>query len=53
MLRGVSIILVLIAHADTVYWEELKSIKKYIDPTIGVDLFFIISGYLMGATFIR
>ena len=52
-MRGVSILLVLLAHADQVYPQQINDIKSFIDPTIGVDLFFIISGYLMGVTFLN
>ncbi|MGV4191192.1 acyltransferase family protein [Citrobacter freundii] len=52
-MRGVSILLVLLAHADQVYPKEITTLKELIDPTIGVDLFFIISGYLMGVTFLN
>lgn len=56
-LRGLAIILVLFAHGsvmlvgeEAVYWD---SVLQHILPGVGVDLFFLISGYLMGVTFLR
>lgn len=56
-LRGLAIILVLFAHGSVMLagaqaqaWDALL---QRILPGIGVDLFFIISGFLMGATFLR
>lgn len=56
-LRGLAIILVLFAHGsvmlvgdEAAYWD---SVLQHILPGVGVDLFFLISGYLMGVTFLR
>lgn len=50
-LRGFAILMVVVTHALTVFWRS-SQIRNYFDFSIGVDLFFIISGYLMGLTFI-
>lgn len=56
-LRGLAITMVLFAHAsvmlvgeEAAYWD---GVLQKILPGVGVDLFFLISGYLMGATFLR
>ena len=56
-LRGLAIVLVLLAHgsvmlidAEAVWWDG--ALQRFL-PGVGVDLFFLISGFLMGATFLR
>ena len=56
-LRGLAIVLVLLAHgsvmlidAEAVRWDG--ALQRFL-PGVGVDLFFLISGFLMGATFLR
>lgn len=56
-LRGLAILMVLLAHASVMlvgaeadWWDGL--LQRFL-PGVGVDLFFLISGYLMGATFLR
>jgi len=56
-LRGLAIVLVLFAHGSVILvgeqaqgWDRLM---QHVLPGVGVDLFFIISGFLMGATFLR
>ena len=56
-LRGLAIVLVLLAHgsvmligAEAVWWDRV--LQRFL-PGVGVDLFFLISGFLMGATFLR
>ena len=45
-----SIIFILITHSYFI--KEFEPIRNYFDFGHGVDLFFVISGYLMGATYI-
>ncbi len=55
LLRGVSILLVIFTHLGIFIPNSatFKIITSYFDTSIGVDLFFVISGYLMGETFIK
>lgn len=50
ILRGISILFVIIAHSYFI--KEFESTRNYFDFGRGVDLFFIISGYLMGVTYV-
>lgn len=50
VLRGLAIVFVLVAH--THFIKDSEKVREYFDFTRGVDLFFIISGYLMGATYL-
>lgn len=53
-LRGIAILLVLFAHLGFLCGNKQSylAVKSFINASTGVDLFFIISGYLMGVTFI-
>lgn len=50
VLRGISILFVIIAHSYFI--KELENVRNYFDFGRGVDLFFVISGYLMGVTYV-
>lgn len=56
-LRVVAIVMVLIMHAPVgmlhQYSEKYNIIMSFIHPAVGVDIFFVISGYLMGITFLH
>lgn len=55
MLRGVSILLVIFTHLG-IFLQKSNVYNfwhSYFDTAIGVDFFFIISGYLMGETFLK
>ncbi|MGL4726203.1 MAG: acyltransferase family protein [Scandinavium sp.] len=55
MLRGVSILLVIFTHLGIFLKKSdvFNFWHSYFDTAIGVDFFFIISGYLMGETFLK
>ncbi|MBF0413317.1 MAG: acyltransferase [Desulfamplus sp.] len=56
-LRVIAIVMVLIMHAPVgmlhQYAEKFSTIMAFIHPAVGVDIFFVISGYLMGITFLH
>ncbi len=55
-LRVVAIGMVILMHAPvgmfSPYIEKYSTLLAYIHPAVGVDVFFVISGYLMGRTFL-
>ncbi|MBF0468609.1 MAG: acyltransferase [Desulfamplus sp.] len=55
-LRVIAIIMVMMMHAPIgmphPYAEKYSVIMAFIHPAVGVDIFFVISGYLMGVTFL-
>lgn len=57
LLRVVAIVMVLMMHAPVAmphpYVEKYCIIMSFIHPAVGVDIFFVISGFLMGATFLE
>jgi peptidoglycan/LPS O-acetylase OafA/YrhL len=55
ILRGISIILVIFTHLGVFLKrsDDFNFVHSFFDTAIGVDLFFVISGYLMGETFLR
>lgn len=55
MLRGVAIVLVVFTHLGIFLKQSdfFNFLHSYFDTSVGVDLFFIISGYLMGETFLK
>lgn len=56
LLRVVAILMVLIIHAPvgmfSPYAHKYSILLTYIHPAVGVDIFFVLSGYLMGVTFL-
>ena len=56
-LRVVAIAMVILMHLPvgmfSPYREKYSVILSFIHPAVGVDIFFVISGYLMGLTFIN
>jgi peptidoglycan/LPS O-acetylase OafA/YrhL len=55
LLRGISILLVIFTHLGVFIPNSrtFQLLHSFFDTSIGVDLFFIISGYLMGETFLK
>lgn len=57
LLRGVAILLVLFTHAtvqpkDAGTWQGVLSYLRYLGPS-GVDLFFVLSGFLVGGLLLK
>lgn len=56
VLRAIAIILVIIKHGPLICMPfpagNLERLQDWINPETGVDLFFVISGYLIGRSFV-
>jgi len=52
-LRGIAAMLVVLHHASSAYDGGINPLKNYYAPAAGVDVFFVISGFILGLPFAR